>query len=113
SLCGVPFVGAAAVVIGEIVKTCNDAKVHKQKSRKLANRCIQILNTLNDQAPKMEGTEMQEISDQLMPVLEIIQTRTRKWSGYNSVQTFLKNNDIKDGLDRCESDLDAAMSMFH
>ena len=25
----------------------------------------------------------------------------------------MKNNDIKDGLDRCESELDAAMNMFH
>lgn len=31
SLCGVPFVGAAAVIVGEIVKACNDVKVHKVK----------------------------------------------------------------------------------
>jgi hypothetical protein len=31
SLCGVPFVGAAAVIVGEIVKACNDVKIHKVK----------------------------------------------------------------------------------
>ena len=29
SLCGVPFVGAAAVLVEQIVQTCDEVKVHK------------------------------------------------------------------------------------
>jgi hypothetical protein len=40
SLCGVPFVGAAAVIVGEIVKACNDVKVHKVKFHRTHYRDI-------------------------------------------------------------------------
>lgn len=40
SLCGVPFVGAAAVIVGEIVKACNDVKVHKVKFHRTYHRDI-------------------------------------------------------------------------
>ncbi|KDR81397.1 hypothetical protein GALMADRAFT_89278 [Galerina marginata CBS 339.88] len=112
SLCGVPFVGAAAVVVDSIVKTCGEVKVHKRKTTQLSSRCLQVLNLLNDQAQKLDGSELQQITDQLVPILEKIQSRTRKWSSYNSVMTFIKNGEIKEGLDRCDAELDTAMQLF-
>ncbi|CAA7267978.1 unnamed protein product [Cyclocybe aegerita] len=131
SLCGIPFVGAIAIAVEEIVKTCGEVKTHKvelfgrdwrsfpltlvlqQKSKQLSNRCIQILNTLNEQTSKMEGSKLQQIADQLLPILEKVLDKTRKWSKYNSVVTFLKNSEIRDGLDLCDIELNSAMTLFH
>ncbi|KAF8906038.1 TKL/TKL-ccin protein kinase [Gymnopilus junonius] len=112
SLCGVPFVGAAAVVIDKIVKTCNEVKVHKQRTMQLSSKCVQILGTLNDQARNLEGSELEQILDQLMPILEKILKRTIKWSNYNSVMTFIKNSEIKEGLDLSDAEIDTAMQLF-
>ncbi|KAF8163093.1 TKL/TKL-ccin protein kinase [Crassisporium funariophilum] len=113
SLCGVPFVGAAAVIVEDIVKTCDEVRAHKKKAKQLSHKCVQLLNTLNDQASKVDGSELQQIMDEIVPVLETIQTRTRRWSKYNAVTTFLKNANMKDGLDRCEAELNTAMNLFH
>ncbi|KAJ3517797.1 hypothetical protein NLJ89_g281 [Agrocybe chaxingu] len=131
SLCGIPFVGAIAIAVEEIVKTCGEVKTHKvelfgrdwisfpltlvlqQKSKQLSNRCVQILNTLNEQSSKMEGSKLQQITDQLLPILEKVLDRTRKWAKYNPVVTFLKNGEIKDGLDLCDIELNSAMTLFH
>ncbi|KAF8803631.1 TKL/TKL-ccin protein kinase [Phlegmacium glaucopus] len=112
SLCGVPFVGAAAIIVNDIVRACDEVKAQKRKSRELSNRCVQLLNALNDQVSNLEESELQQLTDQIIMVLERIQTRTRRWSNYNSVTTFLKNGDIKDGLDTCERELDTAMNLF-
>ncbi|KAF8964090.1 TKL/TKL-ccin protein kinase [Flammula alnicola] len=113
SVSGVPFAGTAGIIVQDIVNTCDDIRVHKKKSKQLSIRCVQILSTISEQASNMEGTEMQQITDQLVPVLEKIQKRTRTWSSYNSVMTYIKNNEIRDGLDRCDAELNTAMSLFH
>ena len=33
SLCGVPFVGAAAIIVNDIVKACDEVKAQKVRSR--------------------------------------------------------------------------------
>lgn len=33
----------------------------------LSAKCVQILNTVNDQARNLEGSELEQILDQLMP----------------------------------------------
>ncbi|PPQ63201.1 hypothetical protein CVT24_005746 [Panaeolus cyanescens] len=67
SLSGVPLVGAAAILVQEIVKTCEDIKAHKKKARQLSNRCIEILNTINEQSEKLDSSELHQIIDQLIP----------------------------------------------
>ncbi|KAF9479740.1 kinase-like protein [Pholiota conissans] len=113
ALGGVPLVGAAGAILQEIVQTCDDVKVHKKKSRQLSNKCVQVLSILDEQGSKMEGTEIQQIADQLIPALERIQRRTKAYSNFNSVITFVKRNDIRDGLSQSISELETAMSLFH
>lgn len=41
-----------------------------------------------------------------------VQTCLQRWSRLNSVQTFLKNAEIGNGLDQCEVELDNALNLF-
>ena len=85
SLCGIPFVGAAAIIVSDIVQACDEVKAQKvrfrpspqvlnltcfqKKSRQLSSRCVQLLNLLNDQAPNLEGSELQQITDEVIMYL--------------------------------------------
>jgi len=109
---GVPCVGVAAIVVDEIVKTCDEVKLHKRKAKQLSNKCVQILSAFDDRTSELEGSEMQQIADELDPILRKVLSRTKRWSSYGSVMTFLRNNEIKEGLDRCHAELDTAMNLF-
>ncbi|KIJ99573.1 hypothetical protein K443DRAFT_163937 [Laccaria amethystina LaAM-08-1] len=70
------------------------------------------MNALNDQATGLEDSEIQQFADQVTAVFERVQTRLQRWSRLNSVQTFLKNAEIGNGLDQCEVELDTALNLF-
>ncbi|KAF9532397.1 kinase-like domain-containing protein [Crepidotus variabilis] len=112
ALSGVPFVGAAGVVVQEIVKSCEEAKIHKQQSKLLSAKCVRILNTFSDRTKDLEGSQLQQMTDEVMMILEGVLKRTKRYSSYSSVVTFLKKADIKEGLDRCNAELDTAMQLF-
>lgn len=86
SVGGVPLVGVAGITLQEIVLACDNVKINKvcmlfsavlstfmriqtmqKKSKQLSNKCMQIINMLNEQESQMEGTEIQKIADQLLP----------------------------------------------
>jgi hypothetical protein len=86
SVGGVPLVGVAGATLQQIVQTCDNVKINKvcmlfspvmktfiriqtmqKKSKQLSNKCVQIINMLNEQESQMEGTEIQKIADQLLP----------------------------------------------
>ncbi|KAF7440855.1 hypothetical protein PC9H_001203 [Pleurotus ostreatus] len=113
SLSGVPFVGAAAILLNEIVACCADIQVKKQQARQLANQCAGLLTTLEDHSSKLTGTELQQAVDELQPVLENILKRVKQWSRYNRVQCFIWNGDIEKGIDQCKSELSGALSIFN
>ncbi|KAG6861880.1 hypothetical protein C0995_010586 [Termitomyces sp. Mi166 len=72
----VPFVGAAAVVVREISDRCDEIRVHKvipivpcalvshstiviqRKARRMAKKCLQLQNILDEQNPDQVGEEM-------------------------------------------------------
>ncbi|KAF9496038.1 kinase-like protein [Pleurotus eryngii] len=113
SLSGIPFVGAAAILLNEIVACCEDIQVKKQQARQLANQCARLITTLEDYSSKLTGTELQQAVDELQPVLENILKRVKQWSRYNRVQCFIWNGDIEKGIDQCKSELSGALSIFN
>lgn len=121
----------------------------QQKSLQLSNKCVQILNALNDKAPDLDGSEMQQDVDQLIGYVfenHVLGTtysfsNSASWTVFgverkNGQTTIIlrlfvceaacaiyqngadhpalvNNGDIRNGLDRCHSDLDAALNLFH
>jgi hypothetical protein len=84
SLSGVPYAGAVAVVIAGIVETTQRVQVcrvsprisaldllganrllHQAKCDRLAIKTNLLISTLQEQAERLEGTEMQQAVDQV------------------------------------------------
>lgn len=86
SLTGVPYVGAAAVVLQEITTCCQQVAVHKvnpavqlvlrlppngkwlfvqRKANRLADKSCRLLLTLRDQSARLEGTDLLQAVDEV------------------------------------------------
>ncbi|TFK42824.1 TKL/TKL-ccin protein kinase [Crucibulum laeve] len=112
SLCGVPFVGTAAIILKDICMSCDEMIAQKRKSKRIKDKCVLLLNTFNDNLSNMEGTELQKTADEVTAIFEKINGRIREWSRYNRLTMWLKNTEIGTSLDRFESELETALSQF-
>ncbi|RDB21515.1 Serine/threonine-protein kinase STY46 [Hypsizygus marmoreus] len=112
SLCGVPFVGAAAIILKDIAQSCDDVRVQKRKARHITDKCASLLIALSDQSPALIGTELQARVDEVTVVFEKIQKRVRQWSRFSVVAQYIRSTEILEGLEQFDSELDHAMKLF-
>ncbi|KZT20257.1 TKL/TKL-ccin protein kinase [Neolentinus lepideus HHB14362 ss-1] len=112
SLSGVPYVGAAATVLNEIARCCNDINIHKSRCQHLADKCAQVLLAIQEQDGSLDGGNIAGAVDELSAVFERIAGRVRQWSRYTRVKCFLKSAEIDAGLTKCEAELDTALQVF-
>ncbi|KAJ7582457.1 TKL/TKL-ccin protein kinase [Mycena floridula] len=109
---GVPFVGAAAVLVREISAGCEDVKLYRTKSKRMAKSCAVLLNSLCDQSSALEGSALQEYVDQVTLVLERIRSRMNKWSKVGRLRCYLGRAELLRELEDCENDLKNTMDAF-
>jgi len=132
SFSGVPYASGVATVLSGIVATSQQLVIHrvspftfsqsflttclttinKRKCRNLADKANTLLTMLQEQASKLEGTELQKTVDEVITVLERVYKKTRKYSRYSRVMSFINLNQVERGLDKCLMDLDTAMNLF-
>lgn len=105
-LAPVPYVGGAVGVLGQIVDACQQISVHRDKAKRLADKCTQLLVALEEHRSDELDTELQTRMDEATAVYETILGRVRRWLRYGKLQTFARYYDIKDGIEKCEQDLD-------
>ncbi|EGN92019.1 hypothetical protein SERLA73DRAFT_191727 [Serpula lacrymans var. lacrymans S7.3] len=113
SLCGVPYVQAAATVIQGITNACNQVVVHKKKAKQLAQDCNLLLNVISDHATGLAGTEIGHVVDEVMGVLQMVNGRTHKFASYSKFERYLKMAQIQDGLDYCSAEVHRAYKKFN
>ncbi|KAF9526298.1 hypothetical protein CPB83DRAFT_837516 [Crepidotus variabilis] len=111
SVSSIPFVGAVGEIVGVIVKQYQQMKQHKKLAHSLATKCVEVLITLNEKASWLEITELRWIMDELIGVFMRIQSLIRSWSSYNRVVTFLRKGEIKEGLEKCEFEMQSALDL--
>ncbi|KAF9027111.1 TKL/TKL-ccin protein kinase [Hymenopellis radicata] len=127
NVAGVPLAGTAAVLVKEIADFSQQTQTYKEKSKRMANSCTQLYNSIQDLDGRLTGTELQTAVDEITEydlatsaswcsrpssVLERIHKRTRKYAGYNLVQRYWKADRISKGIDTCEHELNAAINRF-
>ncbi|KAF5386909.1 hypothetical protein D9615_001738 [Tricholomella constricta] len=129
SLSGVPYVGAAAVVLREIAQSCEEVSVHRRKAKLMAVKCAKLLSALEEQSSALAGTPLQIRTDEITAVYERIDRRVKRWSSYNKIKTYgkypkvkeddntevgstVKKNEIQKSIEMCESELDHAFQLF-
>ncbi|KAF9001995.1 kinase-like domain-containing protein [Cyathus striatus] len=85
SLSGIPFAGAAATILEQIVRSCEEVVTHKREARRLMDKCTKIWNALPE---KLSGQNLQEAVDEIEVVFGRIQRRVHQWSQYNRVTAW-------------------------
>ncbi|CCM02902.1 uncharacterized protein FIBRA_05016 [Fibroporia radiculosa] len=128
NLSGVPYLGAAASVVGAIQNYCQQVATHKRGCKLLANKVAQILPLLEGQ-PILESPGLREAADEMElyamapvvliqsssfnRVLSAIHDRVRKWSQYGRLAAWINDQQISDGLSKSIYDLETIMTKFN
>ncbi|TFK25012.1 TKL/TKL-ccin protein kinase [Coprinopsis marcescibilis] len=112
SLAGVPFVGGALSVLQEIVKVCDEVKIHKKKVRQIRGKCVQYINAIEDRSQRLDPELIQSI-DEARAVFERVHGRMVRWSRLSAWSYVLKLSEISDGLEQCDTDLDSAIGILN
>ncbi|KAL0947261.1 hypothetical protein HGRIS_013382 [Hohenbuehelia grisea] len=113
SLCGVPYVGAAAIIVQEIAERCGEIAIQRRKAQRLADHCAQLILLLRDEAGTLDGSELQMAADEVENVLHRVRGKVLVWSRYSRIKAFISNNDIERGLEDCERDIQHAQTLFN
>jgi len=108
----VPFIGAAASTVQAIQQACQKVAVHRAECQLLADKSGRLLEVLSERTSTLDDANLRVAADEIQGVLEAVRGRVVKWSQYNRVQAFLRDGKIEDGIRKCQSDLDAAITKF-
>ncbi|KAG6811485.1 hypothetical protein H0H92_007177 [Tricholoma furcatifolium] len=108
----VPFVGAAAVIVREISQSCDEIRVHKRKARRMANKCLQLQEILNQQNPDHYSAEMRTKIDEATGVYETIRGRMQRISRTNLLYQIVNKGEIQKSIEKCEDELDQQIKIF-
>ncbi|KAG5735513.1 Protein kinase byr2 [Termitomyces sp. T112] len=108
----VPFVGAAAVVVREITDRCDEIHVHRRKAKRMARKCLQLQNILDEQNPDRVGEEMRKKIDEAYGVYEMIRNRVQRISRTHWLVQMVNSRDIQLIIEQCEDDLEQQIKIF-
>lgn len=86
-------------------------KVHKQRLFNLARRCDELLTKVGEHSSQLVGPA-RAAADEIERVMRHILNRVLVWAGYSNSVAFLKRNDIRVGIDECESELSSLSTRF-
>jgi hypothetical protein len=56
---------------------------------------------------------MVDVVIRIFRTLDSVRRRVKTYARYNKVKSFLRAKDIEEGLEKCNADLDTAMSTFN
>ncbi|KAI0928187.1 hypothetical protein AcW1_005510 [Taiwanofungus camphoratus] len=112
NLSGLPYLATTVSIVQGIQTACGQVVLHKKHCAMIADRTVQLMVNLGERAPRLEGSELQTILDEVNEVLQSIHSRVTKWSRYSRLQAFWKDGKIEDGLLQCESDMQSVMQKF-
>jgi len=94
----------------------------------MSDRCVSVMVALQEGVEGLEGDRALEVADEVevfvMPnntttlidydnsVIRRIDRKVKEWASWNRLKSFLQRNEIKDGIDRLQRDIDAVMVKF-
>ncbi|TFK35035.1 hypothetical protein BDQ12DRAFT_668882 [Crucibulum laeve] len=109
---GIPGLGLATSILIASYTTIENIKVYKQQCRDLSGRCVNLINALCDSSFGLEGTKAIERADEITAVVRRVDRKVNEWANLNGLQSFLRQREIKDGINSLHRDIDSAMMRF-
>ncbi|KAI9508854.1 ras guanine nucleotide exchange factor domain-containing protein [Russula earlei] len=101
------------------LKSCTsdyNQRATEERSAKLAGeerQCLDLASALHDHSPGLEGTGAQQAVDEVERVLTRILGRVRKWEELGKMRSFVKQTEIRLGLEESYRELRTCSMRFN
>ncbi|KAI0262880.1 hypothetical protein BC834DRAFT_939214, partial [Gloeopeniophorella convolvens] len=105
--------GSSLLIASKLIRTARNVKIYRSQCEDLSKRCHNLVSALRDHSPGLEGTQAQQAVDEVERVLTRILDRVNKWAELNKMRSFVKQTEIKIGLEESERELEACSIRFN
>jgi len=105
----VPALAVAASLLQQIYENVELVKVHQEECKMLRDRCVQLIVTLNENLPGLEGTKVADALYEAQSVLERVAKKTREWKDRGFIRQFIRNDSFGQELTRLNKQIDMSM----
>ncbi|KAF9533346.1 hypothetical protein CPB83DRAFT_845111 [Crepidotus variabilis] len=112
-LSGIPGLELGVTILEKTYARIEAVKIYKQQCRDLNKRCVDLQVALQESLQGIEGSRASMIADELDPIIHRMHRKVADWATWGQLKSFLQQREIKDGIERLNRDLDAAMMKFH
>ncbi|KAF9050727.1 hypothetical protein BDZ89DRAFT_1098758 [Hymenopellis radicata] len=113
SLSGVPGLDVAITSLTRTYAAVENVKLYKKQCEDMSSRCVSLMLSLRDSSTGLEGNRAAELIDEVNHVVERINRKVVEWAALSRLRSFISQREIKDGIDRLQHDIDAAISKFN
>jgi len=111
--CGlIPALPAACIILEQIWNQVEQVKANKERCKVLRARCVYIFITIRDNAQGLESTVLNHTIEEFITTIKGIHLSMNKWVDWNSVKSFVKNDEIATEIDRNMGQLDQCCTNF-
>ncbi|TFK67876.1 kinase-like protein [Pluteus cervinus] len=111
-VCGVPFTGAVAILLQDIIKVCNQIASHKEKTSRLVSHCSKLLALLDERQSLVASTELQTTLDETFAALQKVYAKLNRLSNCGKLKALWCSSDIESTLMQCQEDILALINHF-
>ncbi|KAI0282529.1 hypothetical protein BGY98DRAFT_88392 [Russula aff. rugulosa BPL654] len=100
-------------IASSLINTAKNVKIYRSQCQHLSRECLDLASALRDHSDKLEGTAALQAVDEVERVLTRILNRVRKWEDLGKMRSFVKQTEIKLGLDESYRELKACSMGFN
>ncbi|KAI0303379.1 hypothetical protein B0F90DRAFT_1816200 [Multifurca ochricompacta] len=105
--------GSGLLIANSLIRAAKNVKIYRSQCDELSRRCLELVSALRDHSPGLEGTRAQQAVDEVERVLTRILEKVNKWGELGKMRSFVKQTEIKMGLDESYRELHTCSMQFN
>lgn len=99
-------------ILTSVYSHVEKVKLCQQQCRDMSGRCVNLLVALQSASTGLEGSKALEVADEVEIVMSRIDRQVKEWASWSFPKSVVLQGQIKDGIDKLQRDIDAAMMKF-
>ncbi|KAG6861734.1 hypothetical protein C0995_012738 [Termitomyces sp. Mi166 len=100
-----PGLNTAIALLTNIYGKIENIKIYRQQCSHLIERCVDLMLSIRDNLSRLEEFKGVELTDEITAIVRRIDRRVNEWAALNRLYSFLRQGDIKDGIDSLHRDM--------
>ncbi|KAH9989792.1 hypothetical protein BJV77DRAFT_1015930 [Russula vinacea] len=105
--------GSGLLIANSLLRAAKNVKIYQSQCEHLSRQCLDLASALCDHSDKLEGTGAQQAVDEVERVLTHILSRVHKWEELGKMKSFVKQTEIRLGLDASYQELRTCSMRFN